>query len=64
MSTIFVSLTLSVIITLFITEPLDFFNVYAQGINNPENALSHIFGNISKAFTELQEYTVTQAKHS
>ncbi len=60
MKTIFVSLTLSVIITLFITEPLDFFNVYAQGINNPlENALSHIFGNISKPFTGLQEYTVS-----
>jgi hypothetical protein len=63
MITIFVSLTLLVIITLLVTEPLYFFNGYAQGINNPlENALSHFFGNISKAFTGLtglQEYIVS-----
>jgi hypothetical protein len=63
--TIFISLTLLVIIALFITNQyeLELFSVYAQGNSNPlGNALSHIIGNITKAFnglTRQPEYTVS-----
>jgi hypothetical protein len=63
--TIFISLTLLVIIALFITNQyeLELFSVYAQGNSNPlGNALSHIIGNITKAFNSLTrqpEYTVS-----
>ena len=63
--TIFIPLTLLVIIAIFITNQhnLDLFSVYAQGNSNPlGNALSHIIGNISKAFnglTRQPEYTVS-----
>jgi hypothetical protein len=63
--TIFISLTLLVIIALFITNQyeLELINVYAQGNSNPlGNALSHIIGNITKAFnglTRQPEYTVS-----
>jgi len=63
--TIFISLTLLVIIALFMTNQyeLELFSVYAQGNSNPlGNALSHIIGNITKAFnglTRQPEYTVS-----
>jgi hypothetical protein len=63
--TIFISLTLLAIIALFITNQyeLELFSVYAQGNSNPlGNALSHIIGNITKAFnglTRQPEYTVS-----
>ena len=63
--TIFISLTLLVIIALFITNQyeLELISVYAQGNSNPlGNALSHIIGNITKAFnglTRQPEYTVS-----
>ena len=63
--TIFVSLTLLIIIALFMTNQyeLELFSVYAQGNSNPlGNALSHIIGNITKAFnglTRQPEYTVS-----
>jgi hypothetical protein len=63
--TIFISLTLLVIIALFITNQyeVELINVYAQGSSNPlGNALSHIIGNITKAFnglTRQPEYTVS-----
>ena len=63
--TIFISLTLLVIIALFITNQyeLELFSVYAQGNSNPlGNALSHIIGNITKDFnglTRQPEYTVS-----
>ena len=62
--TLLISLTLLVVISLFISNQYDpDFSVYAQGNTNPlGNALSHIFGNITKAFnglTRLSEYTVT-----
>ena len=62
--TLFISLTLSVIISLFITNQYyrTLFSVYAQGnTNSLNNALSHIFGNITKAFnglTRQPEYTI------
>ena len=61
----FISLGLSVIISLFITNQYEFtvFSVYAQGNTGPlDDALSHLFGNITKAFNGLtgkQEYTVS-----
>jgi len=63
--TIFISLTLLIIIALFMTNQyeLELFSVYAQGNSNPlGNALSHIIGNITKAFnglTRQPEYTVS-----
>lgn len=54
-----------VIIALFMTNQyeLELFSVYAQGNSNPlGNALSHIIGNITKAFnglTRQPEYTVS-----
>jgi len=63
--TIFISFTLLVIIALFMTNQyeLELFSVYAQGNSNPlGNALSHIIGNITKAFnglTRQPEYTVS-----
>ena len=63
--TIFISLTLLVIIALFITNQyeLELISVYAQGNSNPlGNALSHIIGNITKAFnglTRQPEYTIS-----
>ena len=62
--TLFISLTLLVIISLFITNQYypTLFSVYAQGnTNSLNNALSHIFGNITKAFnglTRQPEYTI------
>ena len=62
---IFISLTLLIIIALFMTNQyeLELFSVYAQGNSNPlGNALSHIIGNITKAFnglTRQPEYTVS-----
>jgi len=53
----FISLGLSVIISLFIANQygLSVFSVYAQGNTNPlGNALSHLFGNVTKP-----EYTVS-----
>ena len=58
-------MSMIIIITLFIITQyeLDLFNVYALGNSNPlENALSHIFGNISKTFnglTGLPGYSVS-----
>jgi hypothetical protein len=50
-------------LTLLLTYLPDLFNVYAQDNSNfLENALSHIFGNITKTFnglTRLQEYSVS-----
>ena len=63
--TLFISLALLVIISLFITKQyeLDLFSAYAQGNTNPlGNALSHIFAKITKAFSGLTgqtEYTVS-----
>lgn len=65
--TIFISLTLLVIIALFITNQyeLELISVYAQGNSNSNplgNALSHIIGNITKAFnglTRQPEYTIS-----
>jgi len=47
------------IITLLIPSysGLDLFNVYAQGGNQFENALSQIFGNLRKAFN-ARGYTI------
>jgi hypothetical protein len=62
---ILISLTLLVIISVFIYNQYDtnFLSVYAQNNTNPlNNALSHIFGNISKAFnglTRQPEYTIS-----
>jgi hypothetical protein len=61
-ATLLISLTLFVIISLFIFNQYDpnLFSVYAQGNTNPlGNALSHLFGNITKAFTRQSEYTVS-----
>ena len=63
--TIFISLTSLIIIALSMTNQyeLELFSVYAQGNSNPlGNALSHIIGNITKAFnglTRQPEYTVS-----
>jgi hypothetical protein len=63
--TIFISSILLVIIALFVTNQYEheLFSVYAQGNSNPlGNALSHIIGNITKAFnglTRQPEYTVS-----
>lgn len=63
--TLLISLTLLVIISLFIFNQYDpnLASVYAQGNTNPlGNALSHIFGNLTKAFNGLSrqsEYTVS-----
>jgi hypothetical protein len=55
-----ISFTFLIIISLFIFNQYDpnLFSVYAQGNTNPlGNALSHIFGNITKDFNGL-DYTV------
>ncbi|MDQ6866592.1 MAG: hypothetical protein M3044_22540 [Thermoproteota archaeon] len=61
--TLLISLALLIFISLFISNQYDLFSVYAQGNTNPlGNALSHIFGNITKAFNGLTrqlEYTVS-----
>jgi hypothetical protein len=63
--TLLISLTLLVIISAFMYNQYDtnLLSVYAQGNTNPlDNALSHIFGNITKAFNGLTgqpEYTVS-----
>jgi hypothetical protein len=63
--TLFISLTLLVIISLFITPQyeLGLFSVNAQGNTNPlGNALSQFFGNITKAFnglTRQPEYIIS-----
>ena len=61
-ATLPISLTLFVIISLFIFNQYDpnLFSVYAQGNTNPlGNALSHLFGNITKAINRQSEYTVS-----
>jgi hypothetical protein len=57
---IFSPLALVLIITLMIPTHygLDLFNVYAQGGNPLENALSQIFGNLRKAFN-APGYTIS-----
>ena len=63
--TLLISLALLVIISPFISNQYDpdSFSAYAQGNTNPlGNALSHISGNITKAFNDLTrqlEYTVS-----
>jgi hypothetical protein len=63
--TLLISLTLLVIISVFMYNQYDtnLLSVYAQSNTNPlDNALSHIFGNITKAFnglTRQPEYTIS-----
>lgn len=58
-----ISLTLWVIISVFNQYDTNLLSVYAQGNTNPlGNALSHIFGNVTKAFnglTRQPEYTIS-----
>lgn len=62
---LFISSIFLVIISLFVTNQFypTLFSVYAQGSSNSfNNALSHIFGNITKAFNGLigqPEYTIS-----
>ncbi|HET7149085.1 MAG TPA: hypothetical protein VFI73_11355 [Candidatus Nitrosopolaris sp.] len=63
--TLLISLTLLVVFSLFLSNQYDpdLLYIYAQGDSNPlSSALSHIFGNITKAFNGLtgqSEYTVS-----